>query len=156
MPLQKNLMVNEWCLNGSVNGKWYFNGVPMVDSVSWMVFQWWCMMVNGVSMVESVSWMVFQWWRRYGEWCFYGGVCMVNGVSMVELYGEWCANGGFEVNGVSDGGLCMVNGVSMVASVWRFNDCVLCNETGVWCACGCVRVCIKLYYTILCRRFSSN
>ena len=32
---KKNLMVNEWCLNGSVNGKWYFNGrVCMVNAVS--------------------------------------------------------------------------------------------------------------------------
>ena len=62
--------------------------------------------------------MVFQWWRLYGEWCFNGGVCMVNGVlivasvwshgvSMVELYGQWCFNGR----------VCMVNGVSMVEFV---------------------------------------
>ena len=60
--------------SGSMNGKWYFNGVSMVDVC----------MVNGVSMVEYVWSMVFQWWRPYGEWCFNGRVCMVNGVSMVE------------------------------------------------------------------------
>ena len=38
-------------------------------------------MVNGVSIVESVWSMVFQWWRLYGEWCFNGGICMVNGVA---------------------------------------------------------------------------
>ena len=67
----------------------------------------------------------FQW--LYGEWCF--NVCMVNGVSMVELYGQWCFNGGIVWSMVFqlwslygewcfNGGVCMVNGVSMVESVW--------------------------------------
>ena len=36
-------------------------------------------MVNGVSIVRICM----------DEWCFNGGVCMVNGVSMVELYSQW-------------------------------------------------------------------
>ena len=89
-------MVNEWCLNGSVNGKWYFNvRVCMVKCVSMVeLYGQWCF--NGAT---------------DGEWCFNGGVCMVNGVSMVELYGEWCFNGR----------VCKVNGVSLVVTLRKLN-----------------------------------
>ena len=52
--------------------------------------------------------MVFQWSN-----------CMVNGVSMVELFGQWCFNGGvFYDEWCFNGGICTVNGVSKVESEW--------------------------------------